>query len=164
LCNAFAPDAQGKDQSTGNELRGADVLLLVYSVVSRESYAELEQLLERDDVLSVTAGVAKVVMVVATHIDLARETWEVGEGEGRQLAARLGCDFAATSAVDGYEKGVQDLFQGTLEKVVAAQDEKDRLRYDDGLIGKGGAPGPVMSRGWRAVATRLAKTFRKVSR
>lgn len=93
-------------------VRGGEAFLLVYSITSPETFAELEEL--RDQIVQ-SKGTADVpIVVVGNKADLEADR-RISPEEGEALADSWGALFMETSARTGYQ--VEDMFYGAVREV-----------------------------------------------
>lgn len=100
-------------------LQRADALLFAYDVGDRASFKTMKAVCEK--VLASVGegegeGVEVPVGIVATKADTPAGKWQVGAGDGREFAGRVGGVFGACSAKEG--RGVVELVEGTVMAVV----------------------------------------------
>nr|AVV26988.1 GTP-binding protein Rheb isoform 3 [Rhynchopus euleeides] len=97
---------------------GTDGYMLVYSVVSRESFEMVKRIY--NDLWAYTPLVPFVL--VATKVDLTHER-VVTEQDGRALAAQWGCDYFEVTSRTG--KSAANMIAQLLEKIDAMYDDSD---------------------------------------
>lgn len=154
------PGSKWVDHKKPESWRIADVLVLLYAVNSRQSFDELVGAVKERGNLKegFDVGDGLQVVVVATQADLPRESWEVSEEEGRELARSLGCGFQLTSALTG--DGVKELIEGYLVKVIELREENQRKEKE------AQSPQPATAdRGatrWKKLGAAVKQAFRKV--
>ncbi|XP_006634764.1 GTP-binding protein Di-Ras2-like [Lepisosteus oculatus] len=141
VCTLQITDTTGSHQFPAMQrlsISKGHAFILVYSVTSRQSLAELQPIYQQIRHIKGDAQTAPI-MLVGNKSDETQRELQAGDGEA--LAAQWGCSFMETSAKMNYN--VQELFQEllNLEKrrtVTLQVDGKKarRLKSSDRLKGK----------------------------
>jgi len=95
-------------------LRGSEGYLVVYSITSRESFAEVENYLQKIERTKDMEIRNSAVMVFGNKNDL-EELRQVGKEEGRELTGRNGCDFLEGSAKK--RVNIEEAFDAIVRKI-----------------------------------------------
>ena len=114
--------------------KNTNILILVYSIVDRQSFESLDRWLKL--IQETNEDNDYIIGVAANKSDLYKDS-VVKDSEGQEYAQRLGALWKSTSAKDG--KGIEELIDSLLKQYIETHKDKINKGYIK-LQGKNNSP------------------------
>lgn len=116
-------DTAGTEQFASmrnNYIQHGEGFLLVYSIATRQSFIDVQQL--RESIVKVKGEMSSPILLVGNKCDL-EEKRSVSKQDGERLALEWGCQFFETSAKTGHN--VQKVFQEMVQEMKKRRPNKN---------------------------------------
>lgn len=137
MCILDILDTAGTDQFSSMRdlyMRDGDGFILVYSIVSRATFVELEAIYEQ---LERVRDGAKVPLIVVGNKSDLLDRRMVSVEEGKAMAEKWGGSYMETSAKTC--DGLDDVFMGVVKKILMTRALAERAQPSLKRVGRNGA-------------------------